>query len=76
MAPEILSNKEYDGKKCDIFAIGVILFMLVQENFPFETADPNNDQYYQKLVEGNLNDYWNEVAEGNTFSSEFKDLFQ
>jgi len=46
MAPEILANKEYDGKKCDIFAMGVILFMLVQENFPFETADLKNDKYY------------------------------
>ena len=28
-APEILQDKEYDGRKVDIFALGVILFIMV-----------------------------------------------
>ena len=29
MAPEIIAHKTYDGRKADIFSIGVILFILV-----------------------------------------------
>ena len=76
MAPEIVEKKEYDGTKCDIFALGVMMFILVQDNFPFITADISNDMYYKDLVDGNFDHYWNEVAEDNSLSAEFKDLFQ
>lgn len=35
MAPEILNFKEYFGEKVDIFAMGVVLFLLVVGKFPF-----------------------------------------
>ena len=35
MAPEIKESKQYDGKKTDMFSIGVILFIIVQGIFPF-----------------------------------------
>jgi len=35
MAPEILQGKEYDGRKVDLFAAGVCLFMMVSEFQPF-----------------------------------------
>jgi serine/threonine protein kinase len=38
-APEIYEKKKYDGKKTDIFAIGVILFMIVIKSYPFKAAD-------------------------------------
>ena len=34
-APEILSGKQYWGNKIDIFAAGVILFIMVAGNPPF-----------------------------------------
>jgi serine/threonine protein kinase len=47
MAPEI-PNKKYEGKSCDIFASGAILFIMLAGNPPFEKAVPS-DPYY-KLI--------------------------
>ena len=44
MAPEIIEHQIYDGRKADIFSIGVILFIIVQGIFPFLEATP--DEYY------------------------------
>ena len=34
MAPEVKEEKTYDGKKCDIFSLGVILYSIVVGLFP------------------------------------------
>lgn len=52
MAPEI-PTKNYDGAKCDIFASGVILFIMYAGNPPFEKAVPN-DPYYKLLKDKKL----------------------
>ena len=46
MAPEILQGRTYQGDKVDIFAIGVILFMVVTGHAPFETEASQLDLYY------------------------------
>jgi serine/threonine protein kinase len=48
MAPELLKegSEEYDGPKVDIFAMGVMLFMLVEASFPF---GDHNDIWYRRL---------------------------
>jgi serine/threonine protein kinase len=35
MAPELIENKEYDGKSVDIFAAGVALFVMLAGQYPF-----------------------------------------
>ena len=35
IAPEIRNNMIYDGRKTDVFSMGVILFSLVVGHFPF-----------------------------------------
>jgi len=50
MAPEIFGVKKeaaflYDGKKTDIFALGVILFSLVFKKLPFEEGNEENRLY-------------------------------
>ena len=57
IAPEIWENKNYNGMKTDIFALGVIIFMLNVGNCPFEQATPNN-YYYNMLVRNNYPKYW------------------
>lgn len=47
MAPEI-ATKHYDGRRTDIFAAGVILFIMYAGNPPFEKA-VITDPYYKLL---------------------------
>lgn len=48
MAPEIKEGLVYDGKKTDVFAAGVILFVLVLGIFPFKEA--KKGEYFYKLL--------------------------
>ncbi len=45
MAPEIKERKIYDGKKADIFAIGVIIFTIIKGKLPFNDANKKDFQY-------------------------------
>lgn len=47
MAPELMGEKEaYEGPPVDIFAMGVMLFVMVFARFPFGEA---GDAYYNKM---------------------------
>lgn len=35
MAPELTQKREYDGKAVDMWALGVLLFVLLTGSFPF-----------------------------------------
>ena len=74
MAPEILERGTYDGRKIDMFAIGVILFIIVVGNFPFQVASKTDD-YYKLLVTGSAikKRYWKAVR-GSHLSDDFKNL--
>lgn|SRR3990167_2392031 len=42
-APEIIRNVPFDGKKADIWSLGVLFYVLVAEKFPFPGINnPNN----------------------------------
>ena len=47
-APEMLNNKLYDGKKVDIWSIGIILYAMVCGYLPFD--DKNTQRLYQKVL--------------------------
>ena len=74
MAPEIYQGK-YDGKKVDIFALGVILFIMKFGLFPFKEALKTND-FYKLIHNRNYKGFWRifQKVICNT-SEEFKDLF-
>lgn len=75
MAPEI-PGKNYKGTEADIFAAGVILFIMYAGNPPFEKASPN-DPYYKLIKEKNYETFWKAHSRNRSgvFNSQFQDLF-
>lgn len=57
MAPEIHENKPYMGKEVDLFAVGVILFILYAGHPPFNEAT-TSDPYYKMLIRGETASFW------------------
>ena len=50
MAPEIVTKKEYAGPPVDIWASGVLLWVMLCGSFPFK--GPNDRELYRKITLG------------------------
>ena len=50
MAPEIVSKKEYSGAPVDVWALGVLLYVLLCGTFPFKAQDEK--ELYRKIIKG------------------------
>ena len=77
MAPEIMKGEEYDGYKVDIFAMGVVLYLIVDGIFPFHSAVREEDRFFNLLTSSNSDKnkmYWKELG-SESLSENFKDLF-
>eukprot|EP00826_Nyctotherus_ovalis_P035824 TRINITY_DN310_c0_g1_i9.p1 TRINITY_DN310_c0_g1~~TRINITY_DN310_c0_g1_i9.p1 ORF type:complete len:449 (+),score=154.32 TRINITY_DN310_c0_g1_i9:180-1526(+) len=75
MAPEILAKQPYSGEKVDLFAAGVLLFIMVAQHPPFRKAAPR-DNFYKLFCQHN-DLFWNKMAGGkppNTFTPELREL--
>ena len=76
MAPEILAKEPYQGHVVDLFALGIILFILYSGHPPFANADPKDSHY--KLIASNRADlFWKTHEQRKApgfYSEEFKDL--
>ena len=49
MAPEIILEQKYVAAEVDLFAAGIVLFIMVAGTPPFGSASPK-DQYYKALA--------------------------
>ena len=60
MAPEVLVAEKigYRGEAADMFAVGVILFVMVAGRPPFKTSDPTLDPHYNLLFERQFGQFW------------------
>ena len=75
--PEIISKQSYDGKKADIFSLGVSLIILVTGKEGFETADVC-DKKYNRIISKHFDLYWKMIESrlnGIKLSKEFKELY-
>jgi len=72
MAPEILYEESY-SEKCDIFSVGVILFVLYCGFPPFEKP-VYKDWWFEKIVKGQYGTFWKAHEQHITFSKHLKSL--
>ena len=50
MAPEIINKEEFAGPPVDIWAAGIVLYLLVTGNFPFKSLKEN--RLFEKILKG------------------------
>ena len=58
MDPKIHENKAYKGMEVDLFAVGVILFILYAADHPPFGMATQNDAYYQRLANNQAASFW------------------
>ena len=77
MSPEAFRGtslvKGYDGCKADIFALGIILFIMVSGSPPFAKAS-SDDAWYRPALAGNWDKFWAFKEKRRSFNPEFKKL--
>jgi len=56
MAPEVLSEQLYSSVEMDVFACGIVLFIMVAGYPPFLKADLS-DPYYRLIINGTMNKF-------------------
>jgi len=74
MSPEILAQKKYT-EKADIFAAGVILFIMLAGFPPFQNA-VSKDWWFDKLQKKKYKLFWMAHERTASFSPEAKDILQ
>ncbi|CAG9329336.1 unnamed protein product [Blepharisma stoltei] len=75
MAPEIHQNLPYRGEIVDLFAAGIVLFIMYTQNPPFTKAVPN-DPFY-RLLSKKDDKFWVYHSRNKTsdfFTQDFKNL--
>jgi serine/threonine protein kinase len=58
MAPEINAKNPYSGTAVDLFAAGIILFVMYSGHPPFQKADPKVCPYYKCLCTNKHAMFW------------------
>ena len=57
-APEMFSGLPYRGPPAEMFALGVLLFVIVMGAYPFKKANENEDQLFALLQKDDTDEYW------------------
>ena len=73
MAPEVQMSHPYQPVVADIFAIGVIMFVLYTGRLPFREATVN-DPHFRLIALNEQNSFWKAHEKAANISNDFKDL--
>lgn len=60
IAPEEFQNKEYDARRVDIWACGIVYYCMVYQGIPFRTATPQ-DLNYQHYLDTRAHDSYDPI---------------
>ena len=59
LAPEMFTGSQCDGRKVDVWAIGVLFFLMLTSNFPFAKEGPNEKNWcLRQLALKKTNAFW------------------
>ena len=74
--PQMHRNQGFNGIKSDIFSLGVTLFKLVTNHFPFNLAY-KVDKWYKLIIDHEYDIYWENMKKTKSInvSELFKELF-
>ena len=50
MAPELIKKYEFDYEKVDVWALGIVMYVILVGRFPFKGA--SNREMYRKIIKG------------------------
>lgn len=70
MAPEIHARKPYIGSSVDLFACGIILFIMITQHPPFLKAEPQ-DRFYKLLCANRPDLFWSAHSQNKPGGSAF-----
>jgi 5'-AMP-activated protein kinase, catalytic alpha subunit len=73
MLPEIYKKVKYSSQSADLFAAGVVLFNMLTQYPPFETATPS-DYFYKMLWSNSKEAFWKAHCKKFTISDDFKTM--
>ncbi len=77
LAPEMIEKKNYDGKKADIYALGILLLAIVSGKYIFYCAK-KTDENYSLIYKKNYKEFcskFEKLFKDFNYSKEFIDLF-
>ncbi|KAI1294063.1 serine/threonine-protein kinase HAL4/sat4 [Mortierella claussenii] len=57
IAPEEFKNKEYDARRVDVWACGIVYYCMVYQGIPFRAATPQDPNYQHFLEMRAVNNY-------------------
>ena len=75
MAPEIHEGKPYKGNTTDIFAVGVIIFLMVTGVMPFFAKATKQDALYQYIYKNDEKGYWEALTKTYQSTAGFNPVF-